>query len=112
MKNVILITVVFFASFSMLAQEKKSKNAKYTIEVKGVCEDCKKRIENAAFSISGVKSAVWNSEENSLNLIVNEQKTSINKVEMKMAEIGHDTGKFKALESDYQSLPKCCQYER
>lgn len=106
------MAVVFFASFSMQGQQKKNKNAKYIIEVKGICDDCEKRIENAAFSVAGVKSAEWNSEDNSLKLILNEQKTSLEMVQMQIAKAGYDSPNFKALDSDYQNLPKCCQYNR
>ena len=112
MKNLIIIAVVFLASFSVQGQEKKNKNAKYTIEVFGICGDCEKRIEDAAFSVSGVKSADWNREDNSLKLILNEQKTSLDSVQMSIAKAGYDTPSFKSLDTDYQNLPKCCQYER
>ena len=34
--------MLLFVAFSIQAQEKKNKNAKYDIEVKGNCEQCKK----------------------------------------------------------------------
>ena len=45
--------ILLLVSFTAQAQEKKNKNAKYHIEVNGNCEMCKKRIEKAAFSVSG-----------------------------------------------------------
>ena len=41
----------------MVAQEKKSKNKKVEFKVAGNCEMCEKRIEKAAYSVKGVKSA-------------------------------------------------------
>ena len=40
MKNLILAVVVVFAGFTIQAQEKLNKNAKYAIEVNGNCEQC------------------------------------------------------------------------
>lgn len=102
----LLITV------STQAQEKKNKNAKYDVEVNGNCDQCKKRIEKAAYSVSGVKSADWNIEDHTLHLILNEQKSSVADVKSAIAKVGHDTDDVKALEADYQQLHTCCKYER
>lgn len=111
MKNFIILLVAIIG-FSAQAQQKKDKNAKHTIEVNGNCEQCKKRIEKAAYSVSGVKSAVWDIESHKLNLIVNEEKTSVSEVKKAIAKVGHDTEDVKATEEDYTNLHSCCKYER
>ena len=63
MKNLIVVLLVFLAGFSAQAQEKKNKNAKYVTEVNGNCDDCQKRIQKAAYTVPGVKSASWNIEK-------------------------------------------------
>lgn len=112
MKNTIIGMMLFLISFSTIAQEKKDKNAKYNIEVNGNCEMCKKRIEKAAFSISGVKSAEWHIDDHMLHLIVNEKKCSITDVKKAIAEVGHDTDEVKATDEQYNNLHGCCMYER
>ena len=57
MKKLILVLLASLFSFTMIAQEKKSKNKEVIIKVAGNCEMCEKRIEKAAFSVKGVKSA-------------------------------------------------------
>lgn len=104
--------MILLVSFSTQAQDKKNKNAKYNIEVNGNCEMCKKRIENAAFSVSGVKSAEWQMDDHMLHLIINEQKCSITDVKKAIAEVGHDADDVKATEEQYQKLHGCCMYER
>jgi len=94
------------------AQEKKNRNAKYSTEVNGNCDQCKKRIEKAALSVPGVKSAVWDMETRQLSLIVNEEKTSLESVENAIAKVGHDAGDKKATASDYENLHSCCKYDR
>lgn len=111
MKNMILILFALVA-FSVAAQEKKNKNAKYDVEVNGNCEQCKKRIEKAAFSVSGVKSAVWHMDDHVLHLIINEEKTSLLEVKKAIAKVGHDTDDVKSTEEDYNNLHHCCKYER
>jgi len=111
MKNIIIILVALIG-FSAQAQDKKSKNAKYTVEVNGNCEQCKKRIEKAAYAVAGVKSAVWDLESHKLSLILNEEKTSVADVKNAVAKVGHDTEETKATDKDYANLHSCCQYDR
>ena len=104
--------MLLFVTFSVQAQDKKNKNAKYEFEVNGNCEMCKKRIEKAAFSVSGVKSAEWNIDDHMLHLIVNEEKCSLTDVKKAVAKVGHDTDDVKATEEEYGKLHGCCLYER
>jgi cation transport ATPase len=111
MKKIILILVVLMSSITF-AQNKKNKNAKYTVEVNGNCDQCQKRIQKAALSVSGVKMANWNIETHQLSVLLNEEKTSVQEVEKAIAKAGHDTPTVKATEESYQSLHHCCKYER
>jgi len=112
MKNIVIGLLLMLVSFTAQAQEKKSKNAKYSIEVNGNCEMCKKRIEKAAFSVSGVKSAEWHIDDHQLHLIINEEKCSLIEIKKAIAKVGHDTDEVKATDEDYQKLHGCCMYER
>ncbi|WP_394345978.1 heavy-metal-associated domain-containing protein [Flavobacterium humi] len=110
-KHLILVLIMAFAGFSAQAQQ-ANKNAKYAIEVNGNCEQCQKRIQKAALSVPGVKSASWNLETHQLSLILNEEKCSLPDVEKAVAKVGHDTEKVKATDSDYEKLHSCCKYDR
>lgn len=112
MKKLILATVLLLGGFSIQAQEKLNKNAKYEIEVNGSCDMCQSRIQKAAFSVSGVKSATWSIETHKLNLILNEEKATILDVKKAVAKAGYDTDEVKATNENYDKLPGCCQYER
>ncbi|WP_159800147.1 heavy-metal-associated domain-containing protein [Flavobacterium sp. MK4S-17] len=112
MKKFVLVLLVMLTGIAVQAQEKKSKNAKYDIEVKGNCDLCKKRIEKAAYSVKGVKSAAWHEDHQDLHLIIDENKCSIDDVHKAVAKTGHDTNKIKAADGDYANLHHCCQYER
>lgn len=115
MKKLIVILVVAFVGISAQAQEKevkKNKNAKYNIEVNGNCGMCKKRIETAAYSVKGVKSAQWHQDHHDVHIILDENKTSVEEVHKAIAKAGHDTNKLKADDKVYEELHHCCQYER
>ena len=82
-----------------------------TITVEGVCGMCKKRIEKAAMSIEGVKTATWN--EDSKKLLVKysvHNPEALVAVEKKVSAAGHDAGKTKATAEAYRKLPDCCHY--
>ncbi len=112
MKNLIFGMILLLVSISVLAQEKKNKNAKYDIAVNGTCEMCKKRIEKAAFSVKGVKSADYQTDDKILRLIVNENKCSVLDVKKAVAKVGHDTDDVRATDEDYNKLHGCCKYDR
>lgn len=104
--------LLLFVTISTQGQETKNKNAKYNIEVNGNCEMCKKRIEKAAFSVKGVKSAEWHIDDHTLHLILNEEKASVLDVKKAVAKVGHDSDDMKATQEDYDKLHGCCLYER
>ena len=112
MKNTILGIMLLFVAFSTQAQNKKNKNAKYSIEVNGNCEQCQKRIQKAAYSVAGVKSAIWSIETHQLDLILDEEKASVDLVKKAVAKVGHDSENEKASQDSYDKLHRCCQYER
>lgn len=111
-KNVFLVLLMTIFTISAQGQEDKNKNAKYTTEINGNCEQCQKRIQKAAYSVPGVKSALWSVETHQLSLIINEEKCSLTDVKKAIAKVGHDTDSIKSTKEDYDSLHSCCQYER
>ena len=112
MRNIIFGMMLLMVTVSIQAQEKKNKNAKYNVEVNGNCEQCKKRIEKAALSVAGVKSAEWHLDDHILHLIINEEKCSVTEVKQAIANVGHDTDDIKAKDEVYEKLHHCCLYER
>lgn len=112
MRKLILAAVFILGGFSIQAQEKLNKNAKYEIEVNGNCDMCQSRIQKAAFSVQGVKSATWSVETHQLNLILNEEKANLLDIKKAVAKAGYDTDEVKATSESYTKLPGCCQYDR
>lgn len=88
----------------------KSEHA--MINVQGLCEMCKDRIEKAAKGVSGVSSASWDQKTKQLHLNFDASKTSVDAISKAIAKVGHDTDKYKADKATYDALPDCCKYRK
>lgn len=105
--------LISLVGITIQAQEKKkSKNKAVEFSVAGNCEMCEKRIEKAAFSVKGVKSADWHMDHKDIHLIIDETKCTVEDVQKAIAKVGHDAGKVKATDEVYDNLHGCCKYER
>lgn len=80
--------------------------------VKGACDMCKQRIEDAAKSVKGVTSASWDKEAQMIHLQFNPEQTSADAIAKAIAKAGHDNDKYKADDSVYNKLPACCKYRQ
>lgn len=106
MRTIILIISIFI-SMNFYAQDKSIKTA--TFSVKGNCEQCKERIENAA-DIKGVKLCVWDEKKQTATVKFDTTKVTLVQIEKAIAKSGHDTELESATKESYKKLPKCCQY--
>jgi copper chaperone CopZ len=102
----LLFTAVIFISVST-AQDEKIKETEF--KVSGNCGMCKSRIEKA-LKIKEVKLAKWDKKTKMLKVAFDEEAISIDSLMHRVAEVGHDTDKFKAPDSIYDKLPNCCLY--
>jgi membrane fusion protein, copper/silver efflux system len=83
-----------------------------TFKVYGNCEMCKDRIEKAARSIQGVTSADWNVDTKMMDVSYESTKTDVDKIQIAIAKVGHDTEMYRAEDEVYNALPGCCLYDR
>lgn len=104
-KAILMLMAVLFAAVSHAQSVKKE-----TITVSGNCGMCKKRIESAIKA--DVKSARWSADTKKLTVSYDPTVTSIDKIQEKIAAVGHDTEKKKADAKAYDKLPGCCHYPR
>lgn len=107
MKTILILFTTLFCSFTSLAQDKGV--ATTTIAVKGNCEECKKRIENAA-DIKGVKFSEWNETTQAITVTYRTDKVTPEQIEQAIANSGHDTKNHKGKTASYDKLPACCKY--
>ncbi len=109
----ILLVTVSFANAQSDKTERTISIKTQTIKVSGTCSMDKRRIENAAYSIDGVKSAVWDEYTQVLTLKYSVfKKDAADNVQKKIASVGNDTEKYRADDTVYQKLPDCCHYQR
>ena len=118
--KLLLAVMIAFTTFqSANAQSDKTERVKnfgikkQTIKVQGTCNMDKRRIETAAYSVDGVKSAVWDEYTQALTLTYSVfKKDAAENVQKKIASVGNDTEKYKADDAVYNKLPECCHYPR
>ncbi|MBX3165409.1 MAG: heavy-metal-associated domain-containing protein [Bacteroidetes bacterium] len=103
----LILSVFLLVSLNSFSQDNTIKTE--TLAVKGNCEECKKRIENAA-DIKGVKLAEWDENKQMLTVTYQSAKVTMEQIEQAVAKSGHDAGSKKASDAGYKKLPKCCQY--
>src|ERR1043166_6492343 len=80
-----------------------------TLSVKGNCEECRERIENAA-DIRGVKLSEWKPKTGVLKITYDSAKVSLKQIIGAIVSRGHDVEGLKATNEAYNKLPKCCRY--
>jgi outer membrane receptor for ferrienterochelin and colicins len=105
--SILLGSILLLSNYNLAAQV--TTDTTITIKVQGECAMCKQRIESAA-KTKGVTAAKWNVETKELTLTYNTSKTTAEKVQEKIAAVGHDTELKKANDVSYKALPDCCHY--
>jgi Cu(I)/Ag(I) efflux system membrane fusion protein len=106
-----------FANQKQAGSEPSGQASKQMVQhemftVSGNCDLCKKRIEKAAKSVKGVSSAVWDVKTKKINVEFDTMETNLSAIQKTIAKAGHDTGKFKADDKTYETLPECCHYRK
>jgi Cu(I)/Ag(I) efflux system membrane fusion protein len=88
----------------------KNTFSKISVKVSGNCEHCKERIEETVNKMNGVASSSWDSETQVVTIYYKDSLPNIDEIQKDLANVGHDTEKFKAKDEIYFELPKCCLY--
>jgi copper chaperone CopZ len=103
MKKMFLLVLI------VMGLKTKAQVVTHPMIVKGNCEECKTRIENAG-DIKGVKLLEWNPDTKVAKVVFNSSKTNIETIEKAIAKRGYDTPTQKGDGEAYITQPKCCQY--
>lgn len=100
--------------FPANAQDEASgeKPGESSFRVLGNCGMCKDRIERAAYSVRGVRSAVWDQKAQKLKVHFRPERTNMEEIERAVAKVGHDTENFLTHDEIHANLHSCCIYER
>lgn len=107
-KTSLVMIVLMLATTALYAQ----KTEKEKFKVYGKCEMCEDRIEKAATSLDGVKSAEWDKLSKKIKVKFDPEKVKLIEIHEAIAKVGHDTDEVKADDETYKNLHHCCHYER
>ncbi len=120
MKRVrVLLSLILVTLFTVTAtgqsvesiSSEASSDKTETFKVWGKCGMCKTRIEKTVKE-AGVTEASWDQKRQMLTVTYDEKVTDRDLLSRKLADVGHDTEKYKAPDEIYEKLPACCHYER
>lgn len=112
MKNTMTTSFIMIACMLVTTALLAQKTEKEKFKVYGKCEMCEDRIEEAAKSIDGVKSAEWDKLSKKIKVKFDPEKVKLIEIHEAIVEVGHDTDKMKADDDTYMNLHHCCHYER
>ena len=104
--SLLILSILLITASISFAQDSKVVNKEFKVE--GNCNQCKTRIEKAV-KIDEVKYAKWNKSTKILKVAF-ENTITVDSLQRRIAEVGHDTEKFKAINETYSELPNCCLY--
>jgi len=107
-----ILGLLFLSSFCLNVFAQKSNYQKETFLVSGNCEMCKKKIEKAAKSVDGIKTAKWNVLNSKMKVKFDANKTTSDAIQSAIALVGYDTENYRAKDEVYENLHYCCKYER
>ncbi len=89
-----------------------SKPGESTFTVLGNCGMCKDRIEKAAYSVRGVRTASWDQKAQKLTVNFRPDRATQEQIERAVAKAGHDTENFLTHDDIHANLHHCCIYKR
>ncbi len=102
-KRSALVVAVLAMSVPVLA------GVKYKVNVSGLCDGCKSRIEAAAMSVKGITSATWDKDTKVLVAVLDDQSL-VTPLQDAVLAAGYDIGDRRAVSKAYRALPECCRY--
>jgi periplasmic mercuric ion binding protein len=103
---------IFSISFTMANSKNFPGNKTVEFKVSGNCGMCKNTIETSLKDVKGVKSSFWNKDSKVIKITYDPAQISEDQIHQKIADSGYDTEKKKGADKSYNSLHKCCQYNR
>ena len=101
----IFVSIITIDAFSIEKVKEKFK-------IYGNCGMYNEVITKAAKSVDGVIYLKWNSKTKIAKIKYDADKTSLDEVQKKIASVGYDKEKYKAVDEVYNNLHYCCKYDR
>ena len=104
----IIVAIGIYALSSNLPSEQSSEQTKVSQQIsktadllcKFIEQNVSTNFEKAAYATKGVKSAEYHLDDNTLHVILNEEKTDVLTLKKNIAKAGHDTDEVKATDEE------------
>lgn len=98
-----------FIASALLGGSAFAQSADTTMLVNGVCDMCKKTIENAC-DLDGIEQAEWTVESKILTLRYDPSVIRFDEISEAINKAGYDTELNAAAQEHYEALDPCCHY--
>lgn len=108
LSHIITACLVLLSTLSF-AQVKNEKTE--TAKVNGNCGMCKRTIEKAG-NVKNEAQVVWDTDNQRATITYDAEKTAMDTVLKRIAQVGYDNEKYLAPDDVYANLHDCCQYDR
>lgn len=73
------------------------------------CGSCGSRLENAVYSLKGIKTVDVDEKSKTVNVVYNPKKTTPQQIRQAIAKVGFDADDVKADPTAYTKLDECCK---
>lgn len=73
------------------------------------CESCGKRLEEAVYSVKGVKRVDLDVKNNQVDVVYNSLKTNTDRIRQAIAKVGFDADDVKGNTEEYDKWDNCCK---
>lgn len=98
-----LLAILFFITIRVLA-DVKAERIKLKLD-----DVCFEKVEEVAETIEGVMETHWDEETGELEIIYEQDKTNLLKIEKAISEAGYDTPRYKAPEEAAAKVLDSCK---
>ncbi|OSZ78154.1 hypothetical protein CAP35_07780 [Chitinophagaceae bacterium IBVUCB1] len=111
-KGTLVMLMVFLSTTSLKAQ---SKVETIKIVASIYCDHCKQcgscgsRLENAVYSLKGIKRVDVDEKAKTVNVVYNPKKVTPQQIRRAIAQVGFDADDVKADPTAYTKLDECCK---
>lgn len=111
LKTIILSAIILLISFSGTVTAQTAKTAEIKITTSAICKSCKKTIEKALSTETGVTKSNLDVATKIATVTYDPTVTSPEKIRLAISNAGYDADAVKANPKAYKKLSDCCKKE-
>ncbi len=105
-KKTLVFSILMVLLFSC---DQKIEGTQTSFYVRGNCGMCEDRIEKAVKEVPGVSKADWDVKTKNLSVTYDSTKVNEAKIQVAVANSGHETNSVNSPQEVHDALPMCCK---